>query len=118
MSNHHMGQKAKRRRTMRLWSLQDGRCAHCGIESEGPFLGTLDHIIPRSRGGPNAYTNLLWSCRPCNEEKADRYELSARAEMYRARIFAWLESEGHSENLPAGWVRAGQTWSLEPERAQ
>lgn len=32
---------------------------------------TLDHIIPRARGGSNRVANLVGSCRECNEFKAD-----------------------------------------------
>jgi len=31
-----------------------------------------DHIIPRSRGGPNTWMNIVTSCRKCNAKKGDR----------------------------------------------
>lgn len=33
---------------------------------------TLDHILPKSRGGKNVFENLVASCQPCNLFKADR----------------------------------------------
>lgn len=33
---------------------------------------TIDHVIPRSRGGQNVWRNLVACCRPCNQYKADR----------------------------------------------
>lgn len=42
-------------------------CQHCGT-TEQP---SLDHIIPRSKGGTNAQSNLQVLCKPCNERKAD-----------------------------------------------
>lgn len=48
--------------------LRDGRtCAYCG----GPG-DTVDHVLPRSRGGSNNWDNLVCACRPCNNRKADR----------------------------------------------
>jgi hypothetical protein len=34
-------------------------------------LLTIDHIIPRSQGGTDAYGNLQILCEPCNQAKAD-----------------------------------------------
>ena len=44
------------------------RCAYCG----GPGPLTIDHVRPRSRGGTNAWENLLPACRPCNQAKGNR----------------------------------------------
>jgi len=33
---------------------------------------TLDHVIPRSRGGASTWENLVASCKPCNNVKGDR----------------------------------------------
>ena len=43
------------------------RCAYCGGRAE-----TIDHVIPRSRGGPHAWTNCVACCAKCNHRKADR----------------------------------------------
>lgn len=42
-------------------------CRYCG----DPAM-TVDHLIPRSRGGTNSQVNLVAACSPCNEFKADR----------------------------------------------
>lgn len=44
-----------------------GRCGYCGGRAE-----TIDHVIPRSRGGAHAWENCVASCAPCNHRKADR----------------------------------------------
>jgi len=43
-------------------------CAGCGRELEAPFM-ELDHIMPRSGGGPNDISNRILLCRPCNGRK-------------------------------------------------
>ena len=42
-------------------------CGYCGKPA-----GTIDHILPRSRGGQNTWENLVACCRDCNNRKADR----------------------------------------------
>lgn len=46
--------------------LRDGlRCLWC----HGAGELTLDHFLPRSRGGSNAPDNLVTSCKPCNDAR-------------------------------------------------
>jgi 5-methylcytosine-specific restriction endonuclease McrA len=37
-----------------------------------PDEGSLDHVVPRSRGGKDAWENLVWSVKDVNQRKADR----------------------------------------------
>jgi 5-methylcytosine-specific restriction endonuclease McrA len=47
---------------------RDGhRCAYCGAPAT-----SLDHVIPRSRGGPHSWDNVVAACGRCNHTKADR----------------------------------------------
>jgi 5-methylcytosine-specific restriction endonuclease McrA len=47
---------------------RDGRrCAYCGKRAD-----TIDHVVPRSRGGAHAWDNCVAACRNCNSRKADR----------------------------------------------
>lgn len=47
-------------------------CAYCGGHFANFRELSRDHIVPRSRGGPNTYQNLVTSCRSCNAKKGDR----------------------------------------------
>lgn len=49
---------------------RDGfRCQYCGTKSHEL---TIDHIIPKSRGGSDSWDNLVSACKSCNNKKADR----------------------------------------------
>lgn len=43
------------------------RCAYCGAAAN-----TVDHVLPRSRGGKNSWLNLVACCRTCNNVKGNR----------------------------------------------
>jgi 5-methylcytosine-specific restriction endonuclease McrA len=43
------------------------RCAYCGGRAE-----TIDHVMPRSRGGPHSWQNCVACCAKCNHRKADK----------------------------------------------
>jgi len=46
-------------------------CQFCGIKLSAAQV-TIDHIIPKSRGGNSSFTNCVVSCQSCNNIKADR----------------------------------------------
>src|SRR5437660_263133 len=51
---------------------RDGnRCQYTG-ELLKPDEGSLDHVVPRSRGGKDAWENLVWSSRDVNSRKGNR----------------------------------------------
>ena len=46
-------------------------CQYCGHLGKEKDL-TLDHIMPRSRGGTTSWLNIVTACEPCNIKKADK----------------------------------------------
>ena len=47
---------------------RDGRrCAYCAKRAD-----TIDHVVPRSRGGTHTWENCVAACKSCNSRKADR----------------------------------------------
>src|SRR5436305_10327245 len=44
-------------------------CQYCG-GVRGTL--TIDHVVPRSRGGPSSWENIVTCCAPCNRRKGDR----------------------------------------------
>jgi hypothetical protein len=68
----------------KLWR---GHCFYCGkqtrkrgIDREGPYQMTKDHVLPRSRGGRRPF-NIVPACRPCNRDKRSR-----DLEQFRQRV--------------------------------
>ncbi len=53
------------------------RCQYCGTRGTSAEL-TLDHILPKSRGGRSSPENLCASCQECNQRKGDRTPDEAR----------------------------------------
>jgi 5-methylcytosine-specific restriction endonuclease McrA len=59
----------RRRITRRAVFARDSwTCQYCGTTSHL----TVDHVIPRSRGGPSEWENIVTSCAPCNRRKGNR----------------------------------------------
>jgi 5-methylcytosine-specific restriction endonuclease McrA len=60
----------QRKISRRALFARDGwRCVYCG--TSGGRL-TLDHVVPRSRGGDSVWENVVTSCGPCNLRKGNR----------------------------------------------
>jgi 5-methylcytosine-specific restriction endonuclease McrA len=56
----------KRRLSRRAILARDGfSCQYCGSTRHL----TIDHVVPRSRGGPTSWDNVVTSCAPCNVRK-------------------------------------------------
>ena len=78
---------------------RDGhRCAYCGGAA-----ATVDHVVPRSRGGDDTWLNLVACCLRCNGAKGDR----TPAEM------GWRLLVRPHAPAGAGWVLRG-TDSVDP----
>ncbi len=55
-------------------------CQYCGRESKEL---TLDHVVPRRRGGEHSWKNVVSACVPCNRRKAGRTPTEARMPLLR-----------------------------------
>ncbi len=57
-------------------------CQYCGRIFERKDLN-LDHVIPRDRGGPTTWENIVCSCIPCNTRKGNRTPQEAGLKLVR-----------------------------------
>lgn len=46
-------------------------CMYCGVEFQARDL-SRDHVLPKSRGGRDLWTNCVTACRRCNNRKANK----------------------------------------------
>lgn len=62
----------RKRSKKRALAKRDGGyfCAYCGRPGTNREL-TIDHVVPRAKGGHGLRSNLVLACRNCNEIKAD-----------------------------------------------
>jgi 5-methylcytosine-specific restriction endonuclease McrA len=95
----------RRKITRRAVFARDGwACQYCGAKANL----TVDHVIPRSKGGSSDWDNIVASCAPCNRRKGDY--LPAQAGMHPRRrpsapspnVFIHVASP----TIPAAW----RTW--------
>ena len=71
----------QRKISRRALFARDGwRCMYCG--TNGGKL-TLDHVVPRSRGGDSVWENVVTSCAPCNLRKGNRLPHEVAMELKR-----------------------------------
>jgi len=50
-----------------VFARDDHRCQYCGRHAD-----SIDHVLPRSRGGEHVWENVAAACRRCNTHKRDR----------------------------------------------
>jgi hypothetical protein len=49
----------------------NSECQYCGCRVNGENV-TIDHVIPKSRGGRHEWTNVVVSCKKCNIKKSNK----------------------------------------------
>lgn len=72
----------RRKLSRREVFVRDGfRCQYCGDKTRDL---TLDHVVPRSRGGQHTWDNIVSACKPCNHGKAGRTPREAGMALFTA----------------------------------
>ena len=79
-------------------------CQYCGVKV-GKSACTLDHVIPKSRGGKTDYSNCVTCCKTCNNNKADRTPVEAKMRLIqKPKKPTFLTLYRHFlENPPEEW---------------
>ncbi len=79
-------------------------CQYCGHERSSL---TVDHVVPRSKGGGSGWDNIVTCCAPCNRRKGDRLPLQANMTLRRRpsapspTVFIHVAAP----TIPAAWER-------------
>jgi 5-methylcytosine-specific restriction endonuclease McrA len=75
--NVRQRREASGTKRLRIYVRDKYRCQYCGEKKPASEL-TLDHILPRSRGGDNSAVNIVTACVLCNGRKGNRTPAEAR----------------------------------------
>ena len=65
-----------------IYARDSNRCQYCGKRFSTSEL-SLDHVVPRSRGGVSSWTNIVCCCVKCNVRKGGRTPDEARMKLVR-----------------------------------
>ena len=93
-------------------------CQYCGVQPGSDEL-TIDHVVPRSKGGGTSWENCVLACTTCNKVKADRNPLQAGMRLRtRPKQPSWKPFyASHSIRLDS-WSKfvSAAYWNAELER--
>ncbi len=82
-------------------------CQYCGVKRNNL---TLDHVLPRCRGGRDTWENLVAACNSCNERKGHRLPREAGMTLFRRPVrpnnrLAFEVSKHCRRKYGAGWLK-------------
>jgi 5-methylcytosine-specific restriction endonuclease McrA len=86
-----------------VFARDDWTCQYCGSRSNL----TVDHVIPRSKGGSSSWDNIVASCAPCNRRKGNALLHHAGMQLLRPprtpspTVFIHVASP----TIPAAWMQ-------------
>ena len=86
-----------------IYDRDNHTCQYCGNWFSNNKL-TLDHVIPKSKGGPKSWENLVTSCQKCNQKKGNLMPSEAGMIPFRRPTkpkYKLIDYLG--PNLPAEW---------------
>ena len=83
-------------------------CQYCH-EDFPPSLLTLDHVVPRSRGGATVWENVATACKKCNTKKGNQTPYEARMFTKRSpkapSILTYLHLNRHFRGYDPAWKK-------------
>lgn len=77
LSYDRVPRKSLRFNRRNLFARDGHKCQYCGRSYPNHQL-SLDHVLPKSRGGPTSWENVVCSCVTCNTRKGGRTPQEAR----------------------------------------
>lgn len=87
--NYHKKKDLKMSR-LKIYQRDGYKCVYCGTHKKL----TIDHVIPKSRGGLNTWENMVTCCFDCNSKKGNKTPQEANMKMsikpYKPSVFSEL----------------------------
>ncbi|MFG0252614.1 MAG: HNH endonuclease [Phycisphaerales bacterium JB038] len=65
-----------------IYARDRNRCQYCGKHFPSSEL-SIDHVVPRSQGGPHVWENVVCACTRCNARKGGRTPEQAHMKLFR-----------------------------------
>lgn len=90
----------------RIYERDHHKCGYCGSTRNL----TIDHIIPKSKGGDNSWTNLVTCCHPCNFRKADLTLEEAKMKLLVNPYEPTIQSRLVEGSLREVWIEYQQSF--------
>jgi 5-methylcytosine-specific restriction endonuclease McrA len=91
-------------------------CQYCGRRGQRDL--TLDHVMPRHRGGRHTWDNLVTACKGCNHRKAGRTPHEAKMRLMKEPlqprvnsyyvVYPYLDAEEGWRKFVPGWEAAAE----------
>lgn len=110
--------RPKARLTRREIFIRDNfTCQYCGVRGKNL---TIDHVIPRHRGGQHTWDNLVSACRACNHRKGGKTLEEAKMKLHRPpaqpRVSPYYLLGQYLQSYTE-WQKFVPEWELAPLRA-
>jgi len=67
-----------------LWTRDGYNCQYCGKRPRADEI-TVDHVVPRSKGGKTTFENTVLACLKCNVKKDNRTPEQANMKLFRIK---------------------------------
>lgn len=91
---------------LRVFHRDQYTCQYCGQQTHQL---TLDHVIPRYRGGEHVWENVVSACIPCNRRKAGKTPAEARMKLIRPpappKPSSLFPIPPNLQKIPAQWQK-------------
>jgi 5-methylcytosine-specific restriction endonuclease McrA len=94
-------------------------CQYCGKRGQRDL--TLDHVVPRHRGGRHSWDNLVTACKGCNHRKAGRTPAEAKMHLQHEPVqprvnsyyvvYPYLNAQEAWRKFVPGWEMAAEGYS-------
>jgi hypothetical protein len=84
----------------RIMKRDNYSCVYCGSKKDL----TIDHVIPKSKGGQNTWNNLVTCCSPCNLKKGDKSLNEINMRMIKKPTEPTIFSDSMGQYLQKVWV--------------
>lgn len=75
-------------------------CVYCGSKRDL----TIDHLIPKSKGGKNTWDNLVTCCISCNSKKGDKMLYETNMKLMKKPTEPTIFSDSVGQSLQKLWI--------------